>query len=77
MKNVQISFEEDLLNAVDRFASSSKLSRSAIVRTAIKHWLREQQIKEFEDQWIRSLKQKPDDSKDAEAWIQAQQWSDR
>ncbi len=76
MKNVQISFDENLLNAVDRFASSSKLSRSAIVRKAIRHWLREKQIKEFEDQWIRSLKKKPDDSKNAEAWIQAQQWSD-
>lgn len=76
MKNVQISFDEDLLEAVDNYAASAKLTRSAIVRESLRHWLREKEIKEFEDQWIGSLKQNPDDAKDAERWIGAQQWSD-
>lgn len=74
MKNVQISFDENLLNAVDHFAASSRLSRSAIIRQALKNWLRQKKIKEFEEQWIRSLEMNPDDSKNREAWIQAQQW---
>ncbi|MBW1801627.1 MAG: ribbon-helix-helix protein, CopG family, partial [Deltaproteobacteria bacterium] len=65
MKNVQISFDENLLKAVDRLASSVKSTRSAVVREALKHWIREQRIKEFEDQWIGSLKEMPDESKDA------------
>ncbi len=36
MKNVQISFDENLLEEVDRFAASEKISRSAIVRKALK-----------------------------------------
>jgi len=76
MKNVQISFDENLLNAVDRLAASAKLSRSAIIREALKRWIQKKEIKEFEDQWIQSIKKNPDDSKDADAWIQAQQWSD-
>ena len=76
MKNVQISFDENLLDAVDRFASSAKISRSAIIREALSDWLREREIREFEEQWINSIKLNPDDSEDAEAWIQAQQWSD-
>ena len=76
MKNVQISFDEDLLQEIDRIAAFLKTSRSAIVREAIKRWIREKEIEEFEGQWIRSLKQKPDDSKNAEAWIEAQKWSD-
>jgi len=76
VKNVQISFDEKLLNAVDRFAASSRLSRSAIIRQALKNWLRQKKITEFEDQWIKSLKMSTDDSKNTEAWIQAQQWDD-
>ena len=76
MKNVQISFDEKLLDAVDRFAAASKISRSAIIREALKHWLGEKEIAEFEERWIRSIKQNPNDSKDLEEWIQAQQWGD-
>ena len=76
MKNVQISFDENLLDAVDRFAASAKISRSAIIREALSRWLQEREIKEFEEQWIQSIKMNPDDSKDAEIWIQAQEWSD-
>jgi metal-responsive CopG/Arc/MetJ family transcriptional regulator len=76
MKNVQISFDENLLDAVDRFATSAKISRSSIIREALRHWMREREIREFEEQWIESIKKNPDDSEDAEAWIKAQQWSD-
>ena len=76
MKNVQISFDENLLETVDRLAASYKTSRSAVVREALKHWIREKEIKEFEEQWIRSIKDNPDDPKDAEAWIEAQNWSE-
>ena len=76
MKNVQISFDENLLEAVDRLVASSKTSRSAVVREALKRWIREKEIKEFEDLWIRNLKQKQDDSEGAEAWIEAQHWSE-
>jgi len=76
VKNVQISFDEDLLEAVDSFALSSKTSRSAIIRDALKKWLRQKEIQAFEDQWIRSIKESPDDSQTAEEWVQTQQWSD-
>jgi len=76
MKNVQISFDKNLLDSVDRFASSEKISRSAIIREALRDWLKEKEIRKFEQQWIKSIKENPDDSKDTEAWINAQQWSD-
>ena len=76
MKNVQISFDENLLDAVDRLAASAKISRSSIIREAIRHWLREREVREFEQQWIESIKKNSDDSEDAQEWIHAQQWSD-
>lgn len=76
MKNVQISFDETLLEEVDRFAASERISRSAIVRKALKHWIKEKEIKEFENDWIRSLQEKPDDSTEVESWVQVQKWEE-
>ncbi len=76
MKNVQISFDEELLATVDRFAASSQLSRSAVVREALKSWIRRKQVEAFEDEWIRKLKESPQDQEEDEAWLEAESWSD-
>jgi len=76
VKNVQISFDEDLLNEVNRMVASTRLSRSAIVREALRRWIREKEIKKFEDEWIRKLKENPDDTQEAKAWIKIEQWGD-
>ncbi|MBW1681027.1 MAG: ribbon-helix-helix protein, CopG family [Deltaproteobacteria bacterium] len=76
MRNVQISFDENLLDALDRLAASAKTSRSALIREALKRWIQEREIKEFEEQWIQSIKKNPDGSKDADIWADAQEWSD-
>jgi len=76
LKNVQISFDEDLLKTIDRFAMSSRLTRSAVVREAVKTWVRHKKVKEFEDDWIKKLKENPDDMDDSQAWMKAEKWSD-
>jgi metal-responsive CopG/Arc/MetJ family transcriptional regulator len=76
MKNIQISFDETLLEEVDRIAETSRLSRSAIVREALKTWIKQKEIKAFEEQWISKLKESPDDSKDSDAWIQMEPWGE-
>ncbi len=77
MKNVQISFDEELLNTIDRFATATRLSRSEVVREAVKVWIRQKEIiKEFEDDWIKKLKESPGDPDDSEAWLKAEKWSD-
>lgn len=76
MKNVQISFDEELLEAVDHFAATSQLSRSAVVREALKTWIRRQEVKQFEDNWIRKLKENPQDEDEHDAWIEVESWSD-
>ena len=77
MKNVQIRFNENLLRAIDRLAASYKLSRSAMVREALKNWIPQREIQEFEEAWIRKLKENPDDITDSETWLHAEQWEDR
>lgn len=76
MKNVQISFDEDLLNEVNNMVASTRLSRSAIVREALRRWIREKKTKRFEDEWIKKLKENPDDTQEANAWIKIEQWGD-
>ncbi len=76
MKNVQISFDENLLKSVDSLATSIHLSRSAIVREALRRWIKERKIKEFEEEWIRKLKENPDDTQESEAWMKIEQWGD-
>ena len=76
MKNVQISFDEELLETVDKVATTSQMSRSAIVREALKNWLRQRQVKEFEEAWTAKLREVPQDSGEAEAWLSADSWSD-
>jgi len=76
MKNVQISFDEELLKTIDRFATSSRLTRSAVVREAVKTWVRQKKVKEFEDDWIKKLKESPGDMDDSEAWLKVEKWSD-
>jgi metal-responsive CopG/Arc/MetJ family transcriptional regulator len=75
MKNVQISFDEQLLKTIDRFATSSRLTRSAVVREAVKTWVQQKKVKEFEDDWIKKLKESPEDMDDSEAWMKAEEWS--
>jgi metal-responsive CopG/Arc/MetJ family transcriptional regulator len=76
MKNIQISFDEELLKTIDRFAASSRLTRSAVVREAVKTWIRQAEIKEFENEWIKKLKEIPENSDDSKAWMKAKEWSD-
>ncbi len=77
MKNVQIRLDENLLRAIDRLAAAYKLSRSALVREALKNWIRQRIIQELEKAWTRKLKENPDDITDSETWLQAEQWGDQ
>jgi len=45
--------------------------RSAIVREAVKAWLIQKQIQDFEDQWIKKLRETPEEVEESEAWINA------
>ena len=76
MRNVQIGFDENLLKTLDQIAVSSQLSRSAVVRKALKHWIKEREIKAFEEAWIKKLKENPEDSEDLKAWRHAEQWGE-
>lgn len=76
MKTIPIIFDEELLKEIEHIVSISHMSYSDIVNKVMKNWLKDKEIKTFEDEWIEKLRETPDDPEDAEKWIQYQVWSD-
>lgn len=77
MKNVQITLDEATLSGVDRLRKSVRLTRSEVIRQALRQWMRRRAIDTFESQWIDALKTNPDDPRRAGEWLQAQDWTSR
>ena len=77
MKNVQITIDDETLTRVDRVGKPLGLNRSAIVRQALRDWLRRQAVDTFEREWIAALERKPDDASRAEAWRDLQSWGEK
>ncbi len=76
MKSVQISLDEGLLEGIDLIVTKRHSSRSAIVREALKYWIRQEEIHDFEQGWIKKLKENPEDLSDTEAWTKAEIWGE-
>jgi len=77
MKNVQISVDEVLLRAIDDAGKPRGLKRSQIVRQALRTWLQQQSVGDFERDWIEALQSSPDDAGRAEVWRSAQSWNQK
>jgi metal-responsive CopG/Arc/MetJ family transcriptional regulator len=75
MKNVQVTIDAETLAHVDRVGPPLGLSRSEIVRQALREWLRRHAVDTFEREWIAALERRPDEASRAEAWRLVQSWS--
>jgi hypothetical protein len=45
-----------------------------MVREALESWIRQREIQEFKEAWVRKLKENPDDITDSKTWLQAELW---
>ena len=77
MKNVQVTIDPDTLARVDRVGKPLGLSRSEIVRQALREWLHRHAVERFEREWIASLQRKPDEASRADAWRDLQSWGEK
>jgi metal-responsive CopG/Arc/MetJ family transcriptional regulator len=75
MKNVQITIDEETLSLVDQTIEPLGLNRSEVVRQALREWLRRNAVQSFEQEWVKSLKKKPDTASRADDWAHIQSWS--
>lgn len=49
METIQVVLDSELLRAADRTARRAKLNRSALIRDALREYLRRQEIRELEE----------------------------
>lgn len=55
MKNIQVSFDENTIAVLDKIAEQSNATRTAVIREAVKAWLKQKKIAEFESGWIEAM----------------------
>jgi metal-responsive CopG/Arc/MetJ family transcriptional regulator len=74
MRNVQITIDDETLARLDRVRKALGLSKSEIVRQALRQWLHRHAVEHFEREWIAALERKPDEAVRADEWIDVQAW---
>lgn len=76
MRNLQIALDDQSMRMLDKFAKAEHRTRAALVREAIQSWIRERQVLEFEQKWIRAAQR--DSAATAPevdaAWMAAESW---
>ena len=80
MKTIQIVLEKELLQAADRAARKAKQNRSALIREALREYLRRLQIRADEQREIEAYRkhpQKPEELDDIELWAKGAAWPER
>ena len=73
MKTIQVVLDETLLRATDRLAEQSSMNRSALIRAALKEYLKRAQILEMERRDRVGFERQPDCGELA-AWEGASAW---
>lgn len=73
MKNLQIGLEDSVVSYLDRIASEQHKTRTAVIRDAIRHWIRRNAVGRFEEDWIAALNSDQTEySDDTELWMAAE-----
>jgi metal-responsive CopG/Arc/MetJ family transcriptional regulator len=70
MQTVHITFDEDLLATADRVAREQEMNRSALVRQALRAYLRQLHLQKLEQQDREGYERHPDSLDDLDTWEQ-------
>ncbi|HEX4952730.1 MAG TPA: ribbon-helix-helix protein, CopG family [Thermoanaerobaculia bacterium] len=74
MQTIQVVIDEDLLAAADAEASRAKVNRSALMREALRTYLRQIGIQEKERLDRLCYERQPDTEADLAGWEQVAAW---
>ncbi len=74
MQTIQVVLDEPLLQAADRAAQAAKVNRSALVRQALRSYLKLLEIRERERRDREGYERRPDNADGLEIWEQAASW---
>ncbi len=76
MQTIQIALDEPLIKAADRAARQAHVDRSALVREALRSYLKRFQIRDLERRDRECYDRKPDAADGLDVWEQAASWPD-
>ena len=74
MKTVQMTLDDDLVDAVDRMVKKLKMTRSAFTRRALRSALTQANIKQMEDKHKKGYENKPVSESEFSIWESEQEW---
>lgn len=74
MQTIQIVLDQELLQAADLAARQNQVNRSALVREALRCYLRQLRIREAEQRDRAGYERIPDTTDDLEAWEREAAW---
>lgn len=76
MKTVQMTFDENLVKAVDSVAKKLGTTRSAFTREALRSALKEVRVRDLESKHREGYKRKPVKRGEFSDWESEQVWGD-
>ena len=76
MRTVQMTLDDDLVDAVDKIVKKLKMSRSAFTRQALRNALTQANIKQMEDQHKKGYEKNPVSKSEFSVWESEQEWID-
>ncbi|MDA2924687.1 ribbon-helix-helix protein, CopG family [Acidobacteria bacterium AH-259-L09] len=74
MKTIQIVIDDKLLKATDRAAKQAKMNRSALVREALRHYLKQLHSREQERRDRQGYERHPDTEPELAVWEEVAAW---
>jgi metal-responsive CopG/Arc/MetJ family transcriptional regulator len=74
MATIQVVLDTDLLKVADKLVQRTKQNRSALIRKALREYLRKLELQEKEQQEIRAYKKFPQDPNEVSVWASEQVW---
>ena len=76
MRTIQMTLDDDLVEAVDRLAKKLKTTRSAFTRKALREAIEQVNIKLLENKHKRGYERYPAGNAEFSVWESEQEWGD-
>ena len=74
MKTIQMTFEEDLLNDVDKTVKKLRTTRSALIRDSVRKYLKGLSDRELESKHRAGYSKRPVKRGEFDLWEKEQRW---
>ncbi len=76
MRTIQMTLDDDLVDAVDKLAKKLKTTRSAFARKALREAIKRVNIRSLENKHKRGYERYPAGKAEFSVWESEQEWGD-